>query len=324
MATHKITALFLGLVSLAATAQNPQPAQSEFKPSGKFDGKFFGDYYTSLNNDVNTSGFEMKRAYFGYTYSLSPEWSARVLLDIGDKDGQLNRYAFFKNAALFYTKNQWKIGFGMQDTYSMKTQEKIWGRRYVEKSFLDNYKFAHTADLGVTALYTVGDFAIDFGVFNGEGFKSTQQDNTYRGTAGVTANLFDNKLVLRISDEYERKYNVQNTVSAFVGYNGQKFACGAEYDQQTNFGHADGLDRGGFSVFGVFNASEKVSVFARYEELATDGSLVRSDDGDYLIAGVEYRVLKNLRGALNYQGKNYELTTKSSEAFLYASIEVNF
>ena len=45
--------------------------------------------------------------------------------------------------------------------------EKSWGRRYIEKSAQDKYKWANSADLGVTADYKISDnLAIDAQILN--------------------------------------------------------------------------------------------------------------------------------------------------------------
>jgi hypothetical protein len=323
------------LLSAPMVAQTTtETAAAEFKPSGKFDGKIFADFYSTVGEDPASSAFEVKRAYFGYTYNLAPEWSARVLLDIGEdeKSVGVNRYAFFKNAALFYTKDKIKVGFGLQDTYNMKVQEKVWGHRYVEKSFLDLNKFANTADLGLTGQYNLNDkFSFDLGVYNGEGFKQTQKDNVYRGAIGATASLLDKKLLIRVGDEYEDSgskidangvvtynYIPLNTMTLFAGYVGTKFSVGAEFNNQTNYKHTDNDDRSGISLFGSYDLNSKFTLFGRYDQLTADNTA--SAEYSYMIFGAEYKIIKNLRAAVNLNDKD----PKEGSSTLYAFFNVEY
>jgi hypothetical protein len=304
---------------------------TEFKPSGKVDGKVFANFNSTISvpeGEKDFSAFEIKRAYLGYTYNLSPQFSARLLLDIGDDDSfitntttnsksSIARYAYFRNAVLYYTKNKLKLGFGMQETFNTKVQDKVWNKRYVEKTVLDLYKFANTADLGFTAQYNMDLISFDMGIFNGEGYKKAQKDNIYRGSIGATATLLEKKLIIRIADEYEDSgYNTTtkvndgvklNTMTFFVGYTTDKFNIGAEVSQQTNYYHIEDADRTGISISGTFNPTSKLSIFARYDNLTSSDEGKTTNkvyDCDLVIAGIEYSVIKNLRCSLNAQNYN--------------------
>jgi len=322
ISSMKRTLITLAAIALAGIAAHSQEtAAPEFKPSGKLDGRLFAHYYNSLEGvDPTVSGFQMERAYLGYTYQVAPEWTARVLLDIGDKN-DLNRYAFYKNAAFFYSKNDLKIGFGIQNTQSMTVQEKVWNRRYVFKAYIDENKLGHTADLGITAQYKLGQITIDGAIFNGEGYKKVQSDNTYRAALGMTASLMDEKLLVRVGDEYETKGNAQNLLTLFAGYQGDKLTGGIEYNRQTNVAHVEDNTTGGVSAFAAFAVSDKVALFARVDQIEKEISQVTTTDYTVL-GGMEYTFSKNLRGALNVH--RYEYDGGTATMFGYASFDVKF
>ena len=329
--------LTLGIALLVTCGLYAQENQ-EFKPSGKLDGRIFANFNTQIGaEDMNPSAFVLERAYFGYTYKMAPDFSARILLDI-DNDlsyaspktdttftaKSSKRNAFFKNAAIFYTKDGLKVGLGIQGTFSMKYQEKVWGRRYVSKSYLDLNKFSPTADLGVSAEYTSDMFAFDIAIFNGEGYQVAQpeDDNDYKISTGAALFLMDKDLILRGVNEYKDNGIVMNSTTFFAGYSADAFTLGFEYNTTSNFGNADGIDRSGFSAYGSYNLSEKIAIFGRYDDVET--STVTKADNSLIIGGVEYKILKNLKVAANAKHFEFKLDGLDSETFAFLNFEARF
>ena len=150
-----------------------QESKEEFKPSGKPLALIFTNFNTAFTDGESHPSFEITRAYLGYEYNFSKELYAKLVLDVGDpKAGGLQMTAYLKNAYLQYTKNKLALSFGMISTTQFKVSEKIWGLRYIEKSFQDAYKFNASADLGISAAYKIGDLlSVDLIVANGEGYK---------------------------------------------------------------------------------------------------------------------------------------------------------
>jgi len=312
----------LVLAAIAASSLFIANAQetSEFKPSGKIDGKIYSNYSTTVSGSPEKSGFAVERAYLGYTYNLSSEFSSRVLLDIGS-DADNGRDAFFKNAVVYYTKNNLKIGFGLQDTYNFKMQEKVWGKRYIDKSFQDVYNFAYSADLGATAQYTAGDISFDLGLYNGEGYKKTTNNNELRGSLGVTASLLDNKLLLRASDDYMEDTVATNSIALFAGYMDDNFSIGGEYNMQTIFAKTADLDKSGLSLYAAANVSKKGSLFGRFDLLQVDNSVTKVD-AKMIIFGYEHKLLKNLSASANY--RHYMADGSDDIGRLFFNMEIKF
>ena len=71
----------------------------------------------------------------------------------------------------------------MIGTKNFKFMEKTWGRRYIDKSAQDKYKWASSADAGVSLDYKLSNkISLDAQVLNGEGYKKTQSANgLFRG-----------------------------------------------------------------------------------------------------------------------------------------------
>ncbi|MEN8223784.1 MAG: porin [Bacteroidota bacterium] len=281
----------------------------DFKPSGKPIVKIFANYHSIFSDGDAANAFQITRAYLGYEYSFSKNFSGKIVLDVGDPGlGRFKLTAFLKNAYLKYNYKKFTVSFGMISTTAFKTQEKFWGYRYLYKSFQDAYRFNSSADLGISLNYRFTDFlSADFSIFNGEGYKLVQLDSTFQAALGVTVKPVDD-LILRIYYDYMEKDAAQQTIALFAGYTIGKFSLGAEYDRQLNHGIIYHKDFDGYSVFATFKVNNKWKVFGRYDKLSS----VKTDheeqvwnlnrDGQIIIAGLEFNPVKGIKLTPNYQG----------------------
>ena len=97
-----VIAMFIGAVN----AQS-KDAGGEFKSFGKPFVKIFTNYHSSFYDGENANVFEISRAYFGYEYNFSKEFSGKLTLDVGNPGtGSLQQTAYLKTAYLQYNKNR--------------------------------------------------------------------------------------------------------------------------------------------------------------------------------------------------------------------------
>ena len=75
--TRNILLLAGIFLSLNVIAENPGKKEDEFAPSGQVFGKLFSNFNTSLKGSEPQTAFEVRRAYLGYEYQISPEFSAQ-------------------------------------------------------------------------------------------------------------------------------------------------------------------------------------------------------------------------------------------------------
>lgn len=232
--------LIIALSGLFATpvifAQEAAKPVEEFKPSGKVDGRIYADFSRTLNQpesgklyNKSLSGFELKRAYFGYTYQFAPVWSGRVLLDLTNDAANVDRAVYVKNAYAQYKKGDLTAYFGIHDTQNFKYFDKIFGKRYLQNPYYDQFKYYTSADLGVSAEYTFGNYVVDLSVYNGEGFRKVQGDNAYRSGLGITGKFVDKKLIARLFADYLSKDYQQSSLEAYLSYQvADKFTVGVD------------------------------------------------------------------------------------------------
>ncbi|MCW0484818.1 porin [Gaoshiqia sediminis] len=299
----------LTLVMLCMTLLGQSQTTEEFKPGGKPFMTIFSNYHTKVSDGNSASAFELTRLYLGYDYKFSKNFSAKATIDIGDPGvGGLQMTAYVKNAFATYKLDKLSVNFGLISTTQFKVQEDAWGYRYLAKSFQDEYKFNASADLGISVAYKFSDFvSADVIVANGEGYKKLQADSVVRTGFGVTVSPVE-KLTGRVYYDFSSKEQTLSSLATFVGYAGDKFSVGAEYNQQFNNGFKENHDLNGASVYATVTASKKVKVFGRYDNLSSNkltGETEKwnlSKNGELFIAGVEYAPVKGVKVAPNFQG----------------------
>ncbi|WP_439185028.1 hypothetical protein [Carboxylicivirga taeanensis] len=333
-----IVALLVATIG-QAIAQNAE----EFKPYGRMEGRIYTDFSADVVGDGDEKAFELKRAYFGYRYQITPEWRAHVRVDVGGSEfvieDVLAQYVFFKTAALYYEKDHWFAAFGLHDTYQFKVQEGLWGKRYILPSMLDRQKFDFSADIGASAQYRTDNFSVDVALFNGEGYKQLQQDDAFRGSVGLTGWFLDKKLIGRIYVDQSSADVHLSSYTGFVGLDLDKFTFGAEYTHQNNYTYVDGHNRDAYSFFTQYNITPRIGLWARidgmvsefdFKEPLTDDNINyiaswRRKDGEDIFAGVEYVVVpKRINTSLNYQHHRSDEASPVNSGKIFFNVEVRF
>ncbi|PWE00637.1 porin [Marinilabilia rubra] len=327
--------LLIGVVLFCQFSNAQESSDNEFTPSGSVYGKIFTNFNTSIQGPEKQTAFEVRRAYLGYEYFISPEFAAEVKIDIGSPNDAsqyslLRRFGYFKTAAIYYTPmDNLEITVGLQGATQFKTQEKFWGRRYIKKSFMDIYKFGPSADIGVKAVWKSDFFDVDFALFNGEGYSSLQNDNTFKGALGFTAHPIDG-LTTRIYGDLSSKIVTQGTTVLFAGYKTDKFSIGGEYAWHFNRNFQDNHNMEGFSIVGDVLILPKTHLFGRFDK--ADSNILKGEsvpwnlarDETAVTAGIEFSPVKAIKIAANYQD-NYP-AAKNAEVVsaFYLNIQASF
>ena len=298
------------IVSILTCGLMPVMAQnttSETPNKGKFIITTFGSLYSGFGHDNDERGFEVERAYLGYQYNFSNGIEIKTVADFGQSDDvdDLHRIGFLKNAYVSWKKNNWKISGGLISTTQFKTQEDFWGKRYVMKSFQDEYKMGSSADYGVSVAYDFNDkLSADIIIVNGEGYKNVQFGNGLLYGAGVTAKPVKG-LTLRAYGSYkectEKDEKGSTNLAAFAGYKHDKFSIGAEYNYQMNANYTDNQHLGGTSVYAQVKLCKKANLFGRYDYLNSNHDWNRSKDGQACTAGVEVNLCKQVKLAPTFR-----------------------
>ncbi|MEN8118523.1 MAG: hypothetical protein ABFS16_16185 [Bacteroidota bacterium] len=327
----KRTFLLLLLVQGIITMGFSQNIFEEFNPNGKPLALIFTNFHTSSFDGETTPEFENTRAYLGYEYNFSENFYAKVVFDVGNpKDGAGHELsAFLKNAYIKYKKGKLKAYFGMISTTQFKVSEKIWGNRYMMKSYQDEYKFNSSADLGFNIDYKIADFiSVDFSVLNGEGYKKVQADDILRPGLGTTIKPVKN-VTARVFVDRMGKDVKQQSLATLLAYASAKLVVAGEYNYQKNNKMTDGQDMFGTSFYATYKPKSNVKLFARYDDLNSKNpeggeAWHIAKDGQLMLAGVEYSPVKGVKITPNVRVWNPDLEEVSNTTFLYLSVEIKF
>ncbi len=325
-----IMALMISSVFFIQMSGQQQEGNESFTPGGRPLIRIYTNFHTEAFEEENASAFQLTRAYIGYEHKFSPEFSTGITLDVADPGaGKLQHVAFFKNAWLKYKKGGLTTSFGLIGLNAFKVQEKFWGRRYIYKSFQDAYKFSSSADLGAGIVYKFNDyFEGDLIISNGEGYKNIQLDTTYKAGLGFTVKPFGDMLI-RAYVDWMNSDNPQMSVATFIGYSHSIFSTGIEYNFQGNHNVEENNDLSGISVYGDISTGKRTGIFARYDYIMSNKLSGEPDawnimnDGEMIIAGMEFNPVKGIRLSPNYQGW-IPAGNRSLVSMFYLNLEVNF
>lgn len=306
---------------------------TSFKPNGSPILKIFLNYHSGISAGNNFSSFQVRRAYLGYQYNLTTELNIYIKLDIGSPEdvsefALLRRYAYFKNAGMRYKKNKLTTNIGIIDMLQFVLQEKIWGHRYIARSFNDRYRFGPKADIGGNVIYSFNDIiSADLAVSNGEGYTRLQSDNTFKGALGFTITPLKGMYIRGYIDLMQKSVPV-SSIATFVGYKNKRFSAGAEYNYKFNVNFVEGDDLYGYSLYGSYNVFKKWQVFARYDKL---NSTIEDDDnlpwnlikdGSAVIAGIQFTPIKHVTIALDYQDWVPYAKNLKATSFIFLNFEL--
>lgn len=332
-------------------------AQTEFKPGGSGIGTVFFNYKYDLTEDVDkVSSFNLERAYLGYKYDFAQNLSGRVIFDVSYNDATKSFSAFAKNAFLEWTAlPKLKISLGLIPIKHFELQEKVWGYRYIMKTFTDEYGMGTTADLGVNFELPLHELlTINAYLINGEGFRGIQDpfgihkigvNATVKPVDGlnfrVHYDMMGNKYETPVGETEEIVLRDTSTISVFTVFAGYEIKdvlrLGAEYNMMNNAyqfqKYAEDYQLSGISVFGTYIINPKWEVFARYDMLTSntlegaedpwnlnkrDPKLTAYYNGSMVMGGLQYKITKGVNVALNYRtytNKNENLTNPSAVYF---------
>jgi len=298
----------------------------EGSPSVKIFSNF--NYDMSAEEGENAfKEFEIKRSYLGYSSKIDDRFSTKITFDVGSNSSGSAYTAFLKIASLKWkTSDKLTLNLGMVGTKNFKFMEKVWGKRYIEKSAQDKFKWASSADAGITADYKITDkIILDAQILNGEGYKKTQSSNgLFRGGLGIAYNVSEN-LKMRIHQDisprssYEDMYSSQIISSAAIAYTTEKMTLGAEIDMMENIDNIADTEQEMMSMYGAYKISDAYTVFARYDDASET-----NQEGSYTIYGLERKIAKGVTVALNMQSWTEAADDSEAESTLFLNFEYKF
>ena len=311
----------MACMCLGVQAQNAKVEE----PKGKAIVQVFGNFNTGFGADNYYRGFELERSYLGYEYNLGGGLSVKSVIDMGKSSDVTdhNRLAYVKNAMITWKKDNFTFNGGLISNTQFNFQEKFWGYRYIMKDFQDIYKFGHSADLGISASYKFNDIiSADAIIVNGEGYKKLQKKDGLNYGVGVTLTPVDGlsvRLYGSVNEASEKQQKNTTNLAAFVGYKGESFSVGAEYNAMKNASFAEDADQHGYSFFSTVKLSGKTEIFARYDDLCSSDDWNIAKDEQTAILGAQFKLGKYVKLAPNFRMSMPKAAGAENKYFAYVS-----
>jgi len=312
----------------------------------KIGGAMFVNYSTinqqanGVKQSVNGTGLNIKRVYITVDHKFNDVWSANITTDISNVVGEISNSNYTAPVAntttgaigsaglvgkgLFIKKAYVQarldralvVRFGAAETAWVPYVEGIYGHRYVENQFLDEYKLGTSADWGVTASGELADGLISYqvGLVNGGGYRNVQVSNSvdidgrlsvqYKGLFGAVGG-YSGKLGKNTQGAITP--HRANRIDAALGYKNDRITIGGEYAYAKDFGsvtNATFEDKNeGWSVFANYNITPKWQVFGRYDWIRQTSNTTTNTSvkNDYYNIGLQWEVAKTIDLALVYK-----------------------
>lgn len=270
-----------------------------FAQEAKFSGLGFYELsYNNNNGEDISNAFEFNRVYFTFEKKMSETLSYKFQTDVGRKDDDGRLEVYLKNAKLSWKTDFGKLVFGLQGLNVFNVQEKTWGYRSVEKSAMDKFKFASSADLGAGLYNKVGEVSYSALLTNGSGYKKPENDS-YKKLSGQLfygpAKLNSTKgmnvgAVITYEPYKEDESDSQKVivVGLFGGYSSSSFRGGLELNQLMDSDETDNILL--ISGYGNYDISKIVSFFGRVDNIY-EGDFSNSN----VIAGIAIKPDKCLK-----------------------------
>lgn len=294
-------------VTVSAVAQDISEEQEPETKKGSAIITIFSDVHSGFGHVNDDRGFYLDRAYIGYQYALPHGLQLKAVVDFGQSKAvdDYQRIGYIKNAQITWEQNGWTLNAGLISTTQFKVQEDFWGKRYVMKSFQDEYKFGSSADLAVSVAYKFNNvISADVIVANGEGYKKVQVKDGLQYGAGLTLTPVKG-LLIRAYGSYNESVEAGEkgitNLAAFVGYKHTAFSVAAEYNYQTNTKYVPDCGQDGFSVYASARLSKKISLFGRWDLLSSEKDWNKDADGMAGMVGAEFKLGKYIKLAPNFR-----------------------
>jgi hypothetical protein len=285
----------------------------------------------TTDNVQNGTQTELKRFYVGVDHKFNDIFSANITTDFRYNANGTSKdvLVYVKKAFLQAKLNPaFTVRVGAADLPWVPFVEGVYGYRFVENTLIDRTKFGTSTDWGVHVLGTFGNGLVNYQVsaINGAGYKTlSRSSNTIDLEGRVSVNPV--KEVTLAVGGYTGKLGKSNDTvnvnhratrfNALAAYTNSRIRAGVEYFSARNWNNITTSpeplpapqtpnDSGhGWSAFGSFAFTPKISIFGRYDLVKPTRIIVAGTQGalkdHYFNAGLDYKPVAPLDFALVYK-----------------------
>ena len=276
--------------------------------------KVFFDY-TDSGDSSKVDEFALKRVYLTFSKSISDELSVTIQTDVDTNSSPKNIY--LKNAKVDWKTLDGNIVIGLQGMNMFKVQEGNWGKRYLDKTIMDRFKYSSSADMGIGYYHSKDKFHGSILITNGAGFKKSETDShkklslqfIYGNTNLSKSDGFNVGAVLS-HEPYDRDGEVtipeepagehsKKVFGVFGGYAKDNLRVGAEWSQLDDSGLLTGNYNNNLtSVYCNYALNNKQSLIVKYDMVSGN------KDANYALVAMEFAPTKGLMVSPNVRSND--------------------
>jgi hypothetical protein len=328
-------------------APKQEPAKQEQpKPAATgpvFSGQIFTNYMYELDGSdgPNCNKFDIERLYLTAKANLAEDWKIQVTTDIYRNAGTGSYYnglaVRLKFGYVEYTPvSSLSIKMGMVPGPWAGLVETLWRYRGVVTTASDRYSYVSTADLGLSACYSLPEKTGEVAayVLNGDGYSNVEsnrfKDFVFRANVAPFSSVDALKGLMFGGLAYIGKTGTttmltKNRFGGLVGYQYSVATVGVEYlvrkDTPTN---PDTTVTGNVvSIFGELKApfadlEKKLSLIGRFD-VQEPNTVKGGDVARFLVLGVTWKANDKVTFAVDHQRVRMERETLKRSDGKYVS-----
>jgi hypothetical protein len=259
-------------------------------------------------------GLDVKRFYLTVDHRFSDVFSANLTTDFQYSSALSSTQLFVKKAYLqARASDALTVRVGAADTPWVPYSEEIYGYRWIESTLTDRAKVGTSSDWGVHAFGALpgGVFSYAVAALNGGGHKNPSRSKRMDLEGRVSAKLDDFRFGLggysgKLGKDVEGApaLHTARRFNAMAAYAPKNFRIGVEMFTAENWNSVATIatDRSrGYSAFGSYIFTERVSAFARYDRVEPNRTAAPAREEDYFNLGVAYSPIRNVDVAVVYK-----------------------
>jgi hypothetical protein len=277
-------------------------------------GKVFFDY-TDSGDSSKVDEFALKRVYLTFSKSISDELSVTIQTDVDTNSSPKNIY--LKNAKVDWKTLDGNIVIGLQGMNMFKVQEGNWGKRYLDKTIMDRFKYSSAADMGIGYYHSKDKFHGSLLITNGAGYKKSENDSHKKlslqfiyGNTNLSKSDGFNVGVVLSHEPYDRDGEVgipeepigehtKKVFGLFGGYAKNNLRVGVEWNQLEDSGLLDGnYDNNLTSVYCTYVLNPKQTLVVKHDMVSGN------KDANYAVVAMEFAPTKGLVVAPNVRSND--------------------
>ncbi len=245
----------------------------------RVEGLMFGDYYhfTSAHDTAKIQyqhGFWIRRIFVTFKADIAENFSSVINFEMNSPYGfdhttSTTLVPYIKDAYLRFKFSGQSLLFGLIPTPTYYVVERVWGKRYLEKTPEDLYRMAPTRDLGLGIQGELGILKYFLSLGNGEGEKSEYNRNK-KGMVSLSIKPYKDLVFELYGDWWDRDSSKDKILGhIFIGYDNKNIGFGVLYAQQGTQGGLINPNKWDIfrvaSVFLRLNFMEKFGFVLRYD-----------------------------------------------------------